>query len=144
MPTTCVDASLVVSLVLRSAVGVQAAELWRRWAAEGRTIVAPSLLYYEVCNALHRYVVSGEVAPDDAADALDAVLDLPIAVEPDADLHREALAAARRFGLPAAYDAHYLAVAERWRADLWTVDRRLHERMRSQVTWVHRVGDEGA
>lgn len=32
---------------------------------------------------------------------------------------------ARQFNLPAAYDAHYLALAERLEAELWTLDRKL-------------------
>ncbi len=37
-------------------------------------------------------------------------------------MHRDAFDVALRFGLAAAYDAHYLAVAERSGSALWTVD----------------------
>jgi len=138
----CVDASVVVSLVLRSDAGVSAVELWRRWDADGRVVAAPSLLFYEVCNVLHRYVVRGDLSAEDARDALDAVLSLSLDVHADADLHREALALARRHQLPAAYDAHYLAVAERLHAELWTADRRLYDRVRTQAARVRFLGQE--
>ena len=40
-------------------------------------------------------------------------------------LHGQALILADAFGLPAAYDAHYLALAEHHECELWTADRRL-------------------
>ncbi|MBF2021886.1 MAG: type II toxin-antitoxin system VapC family toxin [Hydrococcus sp. C42_A2020_068] len=39
----------------------------------------------------------------------------------DADLHRQALKIAQHYNIPATYDAHYLALAERLGIELWTV-----------------------
>ena len=41
------------------------------------------------------------------------------------DLNLHALHLARRFGLPACYDAHYMALAERLGVEFWTCDERL-------------------
>ncbi len=46
-------------------------------------------------------------------------------VAPDMDLHRRALRWAARLGQRAAYDAQYLALAERLGAEFYTADRRL-------------------
>jgi len=54
--------------------------------------------------------------------------------------HARALELAHRFGQPASYDAHYLALAERERCDVWTADERLWNAVREELPWVHWVG----
>ena len=46
---------------------------------------------------------------------------------------------ARRFNHPRAYDAQYLAVAELEGGELWTVDRRLYNSVKSSLPWVRLV-----
>jgi predicted nucleic acid-binding protein len=133
----CVDASLVVRLVLSAAPEGPVARLWQGWYEAGRPVVAPALLYYEVSNALHRYVVLGELLPEEAADALDAALAIEITLYSARDLHRRALQLAASLELPAAYDAHYLALAERLGADFWTADHRLVRAVQDALPWVH-------
>ena len=55
---------------------------------------SPSLLMVEVVNALHRYVRHGMLLPEEASDALEAVLGLGIDLRSDAELHPRALALA--------------------------------------------------
>jgi predicted nucleic acid-binding protein len=78
-----------------------------------------------VANALRRYVVHGAILSDEAAAALDVVLELGIIWFGDAELHRQVLRIARGQRLPAVHDAHYLALAESLGAELWRSDRRL-------------------
>lgn len=131
----CVDANLVIRLYVD--VWEPARTLWERWRLEQRDLVAPTLLPYEVTNTLYRYQRQGLVLPDEVSRVLDAALALPITLHGDADLHRAALAVARRFSLPAAYDAHYLALAERLGAEFWTADRRLARAVTPTLSWVH-------
>jgi predicted nucleic acid-binding protein len=122
--TYCVDASVVVPyLGQREAPAVE--HRWHIWHAERPRLVAPTLLWYEVVNALHQAVRHGARAADAAARVLAETQSLPIEVHGDDALHERALVFAARFSLPAAYDAHYLALAERFGAPLWTTDRRL-------------------
>jgi alpha-galactosidase len=46
-------------------------------------------------------------------------------------------ALAQRLALPAAHDAHYLALAERLGAEFWTADQRLVRAVQPQLSWVH-------
>ena len=138
----CIDASLVVHLVLKNRTESPVFTLWEGWLNAGRSLAAPSLLYYEVSNALHRYAVHGDMSPGDADRALEAVLELHISVYGDADLHRHAVQVARRRALPAAYDAHYLALAERLGAEFWTLDRRLYNAVKEALPWVRLVETE--
>jgi predicted nucleic acid-binding protein len=114
-------------------------QLWRQWQLDNRQLAAPTLLRYEVTNALYRYQKQGLLSEDIVRIGLKAVLTLPIRLHGEADLHTRALALAERFALPAAYDAHYLAVAEQLDAEFWTADRRLAQAVGSILSWVHVV-----
>jgi len=46
---------------------------------------------------------------------------------------------AEAHGLPATYDAHYLALAERLEAELWTADRRLYAAVQAAMPQVNLV-----
>jgi predicted nucleic acid-binding protein len=132
----CVDASFVVPLVTRPHVNSPFPRLWSEWHAAGLRTAAPTLLCYEVTNALHRYVVHGTLLPDEAAAALEVALELGITWFGDAELHQRALQTAKEQGLPAVYDAHYLALAQRLGAELWTSDRRVCRAVGAALPWV--------
>ncbi len=121
-PPVCVDASVVVRLLVPAPGSDAVAALWQQWMAERRRILAPSLLGYEVTNALRRYEVLGSLTPDEVSDALDIYRSLGLVHVDDPALHAEALKLARRHGLKAAYDAHYLGLARRYGAELYTAD----------------------
>ncbi len=135
--SVCLDASFLVRLLESTSPDAPAVRLWRQWRGEGRLLVAPTLLFYEVANALHRYVRHGMVRPQTAQALLDQALQLGIRLYSDPDLHREALALAHELRLPAAYDAHYLALARRLNAEFWTADRRLAQAVAGRFPWVH-------
>jgi predicted nucleic acid-binding protein len=134
----CIDANLVIRLVADPKDDT-VWRLWEQWNAEGRQLAAPTLLYYEVTNALYRYQQHGLLSASAVRLAHRAALSLPISLYGDADLHRRALELAERLALPAAYDAHYLALAEALQAELWTADRRLVKVVQSALPWVHQV-----
>jgi len=137
--TICVDANLVVRMLERNAEGQRILAIWRQWDAEGRTLVAPALIYFEITNALYRYVRKGQMTATEVTEALDVALNLHIDVHRGDDLHYHAMRIAGALGLPACYDAHYLALAERLGAELWTADQRLYNSVRRSLPWVHAV-----
>ena len=138
----CVDASFLIRLLESGDPDAAVVRLWVEWHQAGRSLVAPTLLYYEVANALHRYTVHGELLPQEAADMLDIALRLGITLYGDAALHHRALQLAAQLSLPAVCDAHYLALAERLEAEFWTADRRLVEAVQAELPWVHWVEQE--
>lgn len=134
----CVDANLVIRLVADPA-DEAVRDLWEQWDAEHRHIAAPTLLYYEVSNALYRYQRAGMMSPEAVRLALGAAFALPVRLYGDEPLHRRALALAERFSLPVAYDAHYLALADWLGGEFWTADRKLVRAVGGELPWVRVV-----
>ena len=141
--TVCVDASFVLRMFL----GPDDAEAWERWEAsmaDGVVFRAPSLLGYDAANALHRYHRAGYLSAVAAEIVLDAVLALPIVLESDSALHIAALRLAGALGLNATYDSHYLALADRLGAELWTADAGLVRRLEGRGPRVRLLGGASA
>jgi predicted nucleic acid-binding protein len=128
-----------VQLVVGGDQAEKISNLWLTWLDAARPLVAPTLLYYEISNAIHRYLVHDYLLPKAADKALIAALNLDITLYEDQDLHHRSLRLARRFSLSATYDAHYLALSERLGAEFWTVDRRLVRAAQTDLPWMHLV-----
>ncbi len=138
----CIDASVVVRLVTGAAAEITESTLWQEWLDGEADLIGPTLLFFEVTNALHRYAAHGELLVEEVEEALDAALALEIRLYGGPDIHRRALRLARQLNLPATYDAHYLAVAERSRATFWTTDARLVRGVQPALPWVRLLGSK--
>lgn len=90
---------------------------------------SPGLVFFEASNALLGYVRRGILTPGDAADALDALVSLPLLLH-GAELASAALLTAVDLDL-SAYDGAYAALAESLNAVLVTADRQLAAAVRS-------------
>jgi predicted nucleic acid-binding protein len=134
----CLDANVIVKRLI----DVDNDELhqqWMAWHASGQQFVAPVLQRYELTNAFHRYQASGQFPVATVESALASALVLPITYYDHVEDHQRAMELARQFNRPAAYDAHYLALAERLGVEFWTADRRLVNAVRHALPWVHLV-----
>ena len=132
----CVDASLVVRIL-----GANSAALavWEQLVQLDGDLIAPTLLYYEVANALYQHQRTRKISVETAQDGLRRAMSLPIELHGDSRLHSRALEIAHEQELPATYDAHYVALAERFRVPLWTCDRRLADARGDGLPEVHLV-----
>lgn len=133
----CIDASFMARLVLQDPSTSRYADQWQRWSDAQLKMIAPTLIFYEVTNVFHRYVVTGQISPERAQQLLTQALALEVTVYQEMALHQQALSFAQRFSLPASYDAHYLALSEKMHAEFWSADRRLIERVQSTLAWVN-------
>ena len=68
-------------------------------------------------------------------------LAFPIRLLSPSPLHAQALTICETYGLPAAYDAHYLALAQLLGCDLWTDDRRLIRLLAGRLTFVRPISE---
>lgn len=137
--TICIDANIIIRLTLKLDDEI-IKQLWATWMSEDYNLVAPTLLYYEVANGLYQQEKSGRLSTELVRNALDFALNLPIQLVGDVTLHQRAHALAAEYNLPATYDAHYLALAERLNIELWTTDAKFFNTVRSTgVEWVKLV-----
>jgi len=80
-------------------------------------------------SALRKAIYQGQMDQDDALKLASAVETWNVQVYvPDAALNRSALIWAQRLEQMVAYDAQYLALAERLNADFYTADKKLFNR----------------
>jgi predicted nucleic acid-binding protein len=137
----CVDASLVLKLVLGEDDSPRVLTLWRRWIDESITVIAPPLLAYEVTSVLRNKVYRGLLSPELGDEAFREIHAQGIHYLAPEELHVRAWELARRLNRPAAYNAHYLALAEILGCELWTADERLCNASRETIPWVRHPGE---
>jgi predicted nucleic acid-binding protein len=137
----CVDASLSLKLILAETDSHLARALWERWVEEEAFVIAPPLWGYEVTSVIRNRAHRGLLSAHLEKEAASLSLALPVNLINPAGLHQRAAEIARRFNRPAAYDAHYLALAEMAGCSCWTADERLYNAVHSELDWVHWLGN---
>lgn len=138
-----VDASLAVKLVLPEEHSDKTKDLYRAAIAAGERLVAPPLLPIEVTNILRQKMRGAQpsLTLEDARELLKQFLAFPVELSVPDMLYQRALELADQYGLVAAYDAHYVALAEALGCDLWTDDRRLIQTLDGKLSFVKWIGD---
>jgi len=137
----CVDASVTLKLVLPEEDSDLAQALWSWWRKKRAIVIAPTLWGYEVTSTLRKNAHRGLIPAEKEEVLFDKLHELPVRLMSPAGLHRRASELARRFDRPAAYDAHYLALAEMVGCPFWTADKRLYNRVHNELPWVNWLGN---
>lgn len=111
----------MLALVLDEPHTATVADRMDYWVAEGAELHAPLLAQYEVASALTRKRVRDELPREEADEALAIIdaLDVTFDLVPD---NARAIEIAVELERHSAYDAAYLALAERLDAEVWTLD----------------------
>jgi predicted nucleic acid-binding protein len=134
-----VDANVVLRAFFPDEEQAQAQALIRDHVVGRVQLAAPTLLLYEVTNAVVQAVRRGRIADGEGEGILAAFEGLGIEVE--AVTWQQMLPLARRFDR-SAYDAAYLALAEARGEPLVTGDLRLYRAVRDHLDWVQWIGGE--
>ncbi len=137
----CVDASVVAKWLFVEEYSDQALALATTYISAGQRIVAPPLLPFEVANTIRRHMVRDQLSLPGAYEALTRFESYPIEYQHAPEIHHTALAVAETYGLPAAYDAHYIALAQLLDCSLWTDDRRLLRAVAGRLPFIRWIGD---
>jgi predicted nucleic acid-binding protein len=133
-----VDASVILSAFFPDEDQAQAQTLIREHVMGRVALAAPTLLLYEVANAVVQAQRQGRIRDEEAESVLTSFEGLGIALMPVT--WQQMLPLAVRFDR-SAYDAAYLALAELTERRLITADRRLYNAVNEQLDWVEWLAD---
>lgn len=139
----CVEASLVLHLILPEERDPGMEGLWRGWTAAGIEAIGPVLLYAEVTSVIRLRVVTSRLTADEGEAAFAAFNGLGITRVDRDDLHVRAWQLAKQYQTRRAYDMLYLALAQLEDLELWTGDERLVNTIGGRdprVRWVSATG----
>ena len=136
-----VDASLAVKWLVEEDDSDKAHAALQSWVAQDITRIAPHLMPVEVANALHRRVLRGELNVGDSIRMIARLLGSRLELHQPPVLHVRALQLASQLKQNAAYDAHYLALAESFGCKLWTADERFYRAASPNFDNVRWIGE---
>ena len=139
-----VDANLAFKWLIRESGTDEAFSLRATWEGRGTKVSGPDLLPLEVTNVLHRRVLRGDLSTAQAVRLIEALLASGLDLYETSGLHGRAIQLAQAMGQGAAYDSHYLALAEMLGAELWTADARFFRAARPFFDGVHLLSEVDA
>ena len=137
-----VDSNVAVKSILSVTDSLNA--FWERVDKEQITPCAPRLWLSETTSAIRFLLSQKEITSDEAEQALRTIHGLRVEmINEDEELSLRALELSGKLGQSKAYDAFYLALAEKLVVEFWTVDERLFNRCRKdlKLSWVHWTGE---
>ncbi|MFH0774502.1 MAG: type II toxin-antitoxin system VapC family toxin [bacterium] len=137
----CVDASVVIKLVISENDSEKVEKLWADWISNKVEITAPFLLALETGSVLRNRVWRKEITQEEGETAFEITQSLKIAfLNPDF-LYKTAWGLAKQFNLPTIYDSCYLALAQILEAPFWTADMKLYHAVGNKLKWVKWLED---
>lgn len=134
--SVCVDANLVVKALTPDTLAARAAYLIDGFQGGGVTLVAPSLLAFEVTSALRRAVFLKYLSAEHGEQAFNLFLAMKFRYVSRSEVVQLAWRLAKSLNLSRAYDSAYLAVSQLNQCEFWTADKRLYNAVHDTLDWV--------
>jgi len=129
------DASFVMAVFVPHPKASLAQTILDSLNAANASLVAPTLLLYEVTSGIQKLSHFGRISTAQAAAAFALAEQFRVSlITPDFSLARRALIWSQRLQRASAYDSFYLALAEERGCDLWTAVSRLSNA--AKTSWV--------
>lgn len=135
----CFDSSVAAKWFVEEEYSANAKALRDRALATSESMIDPYMLPSEVANILRQNVRRGSLDDEAAQGILAQFFALPIQFMSSVTLYHRALEIANTHNLPAAYDAHYVALSEMAGATFWTADQRLLRALHGTFPFVHSI-----
>ena len=123
----CIDASFALAWLLPYQRSANVDRAWLQLLASGQRLLVPPLFLAECTSVIREACFEGNLTPTRAAEAVAALVELPVTLMMDRSIYGRALDLATRFQVRRAYDTQYLAAAEIERCELLTVDRSMYQ-----------------
>lgn len=141
----CVDAGLLLKLVLNEPDSARAEALFSGWRSAGVHLIAPVFCPVEVDSVIRRKTTrprdQGGLTEEQAELVFAAVQGIPLTVLTVEGQRQRAWELAKVLGLPTVYDAHYLALAELRQCEFWTADARLYRKCEGKLPYVRHLDE---
>jgi predicted nucleic acid-binding protein len=137
----CVDATVAAKWLFPEEFSEQALDLIETVASNQERVLAPHLLPVEVTNIIRQRMRLEKLTLEQGRVLLARFFAYPITLRSGPPLHDLALNLAAAHDLPATYDAHYVALAQQLKCNLWTDDRRLLRILDGKLPFVRWIGE---
>ena len=136
-----VDASLAVKWLVEENDSDRADRILETWESQDIRVAAPKSDALRGDQRSTPQGGAGRPHRRTAADLIDNLFFSRLELHETQHLHRGALELASRLGQGAAYDSHYLALAETLGCELWTADEKFFRAARGAATAVRWIGE---
>lgn len=134
------DSGILIASVYPETLTRQAQHLIKQLQTDNITLHAPTLLRYELVAVSRKAVYQARVTAEEGLRARDKLLAYPVTLHFDDVLLKRGYELATQYNRPTAYDAQYLALAERLSCDFWTADERMFNAIKAQFSNIQWLG----
>ena len=142
MSELCIDASVVVKLVLKGEPHrATARRLLKDCLVNGVTLIAPPFFEVEVDTVIRKRVQDGRLSLTDAKQAFAGLDKVPVQLLAHSLLRQRTREIAEQFNLRTVYDATYAALAELHGCEFWTADKVFYDTVKAVLTFVKYLPD---
>lgn len=145
LPEVCVDACLIVKLIIHEPDSAQADALFSWWQMHGTKLIVPVFCAVEIDSVLRRRAtltaLDERLTQAQADAAFEAAQAIPLKALEIPGQRRRGWELANEFNLPTVYDSHYLALAELRNCDFWTSDAKLYRLVKDRLPYVHLLSE---
>lgn len=141
--TVVVDANILIAYALADeSMHTQANQILTAWHSTQEQLIAPRLFRSELTAVIRKVVYQQRLTAEQGRALLSQLLRYPLEFHEDDGLLKEAYELAVRFNRPRAYDAQYMALAQRFDCLFWTADERLVNSVQDKFSNIRLLGRE--
>jgi predicted nucleic acid-binding protein len=142
MSELCVDASVIVKLVLKGEPHrVTARRLLRDCIVNNVTLIAPPFFESESDTSIRKRVYDGKLSFTDAKRAFAGLDKVTVQFLTHPNLRQRAREIAERFNQRTVYDSTYAALAELRGCEFWTADKVFYDSVKAVLIFVKYLPD---
>jgi predicted nucleic acid-binding protein len=138
---TIIDSGVFIASAFSEALSIQSAGLLDRFEEAHVVFNAPTLFRYELISVCRKIVYRQRASVAIARSQLNDLLGIHVKLHFDDELLIRAYEIAEGYNLPTAYDAQYLALAERLSCEFWTLDEHLFNAINNRFPDIRWVGN---
>jgi len=140
--TIVLDANILIAFGLSDEpLHTQANQILSAWQKSETSLVAPRLFRSEITAVMRKVVFQGRITHEQGRKLLAQLLAYPVELHEDDALLKTAYELAETFNRPRAYDAQYLALAQRLSYEFWTADERMFNAIQNEFPNIRWLGD---